>query len=167
MLQVLERASAALQRQSVAALSIGELTRHVRESGTPISQTVLLRALAAEPDRFRVLRPWRTLTRRGRTAVERNGGIRRSGEDVTSEQYAMGWDTEEAWILPFVGPGPDRSSPTERKALRRLRSSLVGLGWALDATSSRDLSRWAGMVLEGETLRRTLTQDQRALHPED
>jgi hypothetical protein len=72
------------------------------------------------------------------------------------------WEVGEVWILPGQGPGRTHPLHEERVLLRRLRATLVGLGWEVDRASARDLSRWAGMVLEGERFRRALSPDQRA-----
>lgn len=164
MVSLIERAALVLSRQSVAALPLAELVRLLAESGAPASRSVLLRALVAEPERFRVLKPLGVLAR----AESGVGGARGTpGRGVVADERAC-WrgpvrDAEEVWVLS--GPRAASRTAEERAVLRRLRATLVGLGWAVDATSARDLSRWAGMVLEGERLRRALSPDQRAPAP--
>ena len=163
MVSLIERAALVLSRQSVAALPLAELVRLLAESGAPASRSVLLRALVAEPERFRVLKPLGVLAR----AESGVGGRGAHGRGVVADERAC-WrqpvrEAEEVWILS--GPRAASRTAGERAVLRRLRATLVGLGWAVDATSARDLSRWAGMVLEGERLRRALSPDQRAPAP--
>ena len=170
---LVDRAAAVLRRQSVPVLPLRELARLVGQSGMAVSETVLLRAMAAEPERFRTVQPWRALPgvepdprARARLQAPARPSARPSPARARAPQPSpfpgRSAGEGEIWVLP--GAPPERGDPpgVERAALRRLRATLVGLGWALDATSARDLARWAGMVLEGERFRGTLPLDQRA-----
>jgi hypothetical protein len=142
---LVERAAVVVRRLDRAAVPLPELTRLLREGGTVVSEGVLLRSLVAEPERFRVLEPWRALRRFGE-----------SGETA--------WG-RSAWVVP--GPRPTPPDPLERQrpALRRLSATVAGLGWALDPTSSTDVARWFGMVLEAERFRSAVPAEGRGAAP--
>jgi hypothetical protein len=134
-----ERAAAVVRRLSGPAVPLPELVRLLRESGIPVSGSVLLRALAAEPERFRVLEPCRALRRAGRLD-------------------APSWDAL-TWVVPAAAPEPRDPPDPQRPALRKLRTSLVRLGWQVDPHSSTDVARWFGMVLEAARFRAALQMD--------
>src|SRR5262245_23920673 len=54
-----DRAAATLARHPAPALPLDELVEQVRGGGAVVGPDVLLRALEARPDLFRVLDPWR------------------------------------------------------------------------------------------------------------
>ena len=56
-----ERAAALMTRLGRAAVPLDELVRLLREEGLALSEPVLLRSLAAESARFRLIEPWRAL----------------------------------------------------------------------------------------------------------
>ena len=124
-----DRAAQSLARHPSPALSLDELVDQVRDSGAVVGPDVLLRALEARPDLFRVLDPWREAWR---SAAPRLGG--RAGP---------------RWV---VGLRPESAAATAPGA--RLRASLTWLGRTVDERSVLDLVRWLGMVLEGERLSR-------------
>jgi hypothetical protein len=123
-----DRAAQILTRLGQPALSLGELARMIRESGAQVSETVLVRSLLAEPDRFRVIEPWRSV---GRTQSE-----------------AQDPPTPTTWIVAAAG-----GESAARPALRRLSASVLQLGWRVDAASAPDTARWFAMVLETERFR--------------
>jgi hypothetical protein len=140
MLSLAERAAILVHRSSLAAAPVPELVARLREAGVPVSEGVLMRSLAAEPERFRVLEPWRAILGGGRGSAP--------------------WE-RAAWVVPCCGDAPG-ACESERPALRRLRASVTGLGWQVDAASSADVARWLGMVLEWERFRERLTPEARA-----
>lgn len=56
---LVERAAQSLSHHPSPALPLDELSEHVRHGGHVVGPGVLLRALEARPDLFRVLDPWR------------------------------------------------------------------------------------------------------------
>jgi hypothetical protein len=114
-----DRAAQSLTRHPAPALPIDELTEQVRGGGTAVGADVLLRALEARPDLFRVLDPWRGPWRPAARAAR---GAR--------------------WVVP-LGP-----ATLDRDPSARLKASVVHLGRTLDERSVTDLARWLGMVRE-------------------
>lgn len=127
-----DRAARALARHPAPALPLDELLRQVRSGGAAVGPDVLLRALAARPDRFRLLDPWRGAWR----SAERSARGRRDPHPSAATP----------WV---VGLG---ASGGERGAGARLRASLSHLGRTVDERSVTDLMRWVGLVREGERL---------------
>ena len=87
---------------------------------------ILLRALEARPDLFRVLNPWR--------GPWRPESRRASGRALAT------------WVVGFARCRESRGTAA------RLKASLAHLGWAVDEQSVTDLARWLGIVREGERL---------------
>jgi len=141
-----DRVTTIFRRLSMAAVPLPELAKLLGEEGFPVSEAVLLRSLAAEPERFRVLEPWRTL---GRPCIEGSSP----------------WDGH-TWILPAPAAAPREFADPERPALRRLRSTLIRLGWQLDRTCATDVARWLGMILEAERFRAELPPEACRVPPE-
>ena len=165
MQSLVERAAAVLRRQTVPRLPLRELLRLLRDSGVVVSEPVLIRALSGAPDRFRLVEPWRALARRrgSRRAPPFTGRVREgpAGGRAEERNGELPWE-EDLWVLPSLAREPADAPSGERVALGRMRSSLVGLGWSVDATSSRDLSRWVALVREAESFRSRLSPDVRA-----
>jgi hypothetical protein len=125
-----ERAAQSLIRHPAPALPIDELSEQVRGGGAAVGAGVLLRALEARPDLFRVLDPWRGPWR----SVTRPDARR-------AERSAL--ETAGArWVVPLG------RATLDRDASARLKASVVHLGRTLDERSVTDLVRWLGMVRE-------------------
>lgn len=140
-----DRAARAAHRHPAAALPVPELARLVQESGARVSDEVLLRALLADPARFRIVDPWRgpwSRLRRGDVRGRRRGRPHDlvDGPRVVPESGGSSWT-----------PGP--AAP----ALARMRQTLIRLGWTVDDASPTDLARWHRLVLEGYRVRNRLT----------
>lgn len=136
-----DRAARAAHRHPAAALPLGELARLVQESGTRVSHHVLLRALAADPERFRIVDPWRGPW--ARLAADRGASRRRRRPNPTIPDLVDG-----PRVVPRSGSvawSPGAAGP----AVTRLRQSLIRLGWKVDDASPVDLARWYRLVLEG------------------
>lgn len=150
-----ERAALVLQRLGAPAVPLPELARLLQGSGVVVSETVLLRALAAEPERFRVLDPWRAVPKL-------SGWDRRSRVSVAPGAGGEGeahW-LARTWVLATGRPEPRGAEP-QQPALLRLRSTLVGLGRQVDPTCSTDVARWLAMVFEADRFRGVLVRDER------
>jgi hypothetical protein len=104
--------------------------REVRRAGAVASPDVLLRALEARPDLFRLLDPWRGAWRHAlpRRGAEDSGGI------------------GVRWVVGI------RASQAREGLAARLRASLSQLALTVDERSVTDLARWMGMMREGERL---------------
>jgi hypothetical protein len=131
-----DRAAETLARHPAPALPLDELVHQVRDGGAAVGPDVLLRALAARPDLFRVLDPWRGPWRASMRARP---------------------PVEGRWPQWVVGVGP---LPHAGGSAARLKASLAWLGRTLDDRSALDLVRWLGMVREGERLSRAGVQPQ-------
>src|SRR5262245_43410412 len=105
---LVERAAAVLNRVGSAAVPLADLVRLLRDDGVAVSDSVLTRALNAEPGRFRVIEPWRALRAAGRPVNGRWG--------------------EVTWVVPASAPAPN-GTLDRKPALRRLRATLVALAW--------------------------------------
>ena len=125
---LVERAAQSLAHHPAPALPLAELVHLVMEGGTVVGPDVLLRALKARPDLFRVLNPWRGPWR---SASPRAGGQPRG-----------------PWVV-----GLGRACESGGTAAR-LKASLAHLGRTVDERSATDLVRWLGMIREGERLSR-------------
>lgn len=123
-----DRAAETLARHPAPALSLDELVQQVRGGGTVVGPDVLLRALEARPDLFRVLDPWR-------------GPWRRASP--------RSWTPAATPWVVGLGRYPRVDGPAGR-----LKASVAWLGRTLDDRSVLDLVRWLGMVREGERLNR-------------
>lgn len=126
-----DRAHRAALSHPVPALSLAELIRLLREEGCPVTTSALIRALETEPDRFRLLRPWR-----GTLAVLRDG----RGDP----EAAHGVEDEILVVVCGVG--------NETDPLGQIRRSLAVLGRELDEQSEIDRSRWLAMVRDAAAL---------------
>jgi hypothetical protein len=115
-----DRAAQSLTRHPAPALPIDELTEQVRGGGVAVGAGVLLRALEARPDLFRVLDPWRGPWR---------SAARPAGQDTR-------------WVVSLG------RSTLDRDPRARLKASVVHLGRTLDERSVTSLARWLGMVRE-------------------
>ena len=157
-----ERVDVVLKRLGGPAVQLSELARLMVESGVAVSETVLARTLAAEPARFRVLRPERALgARPPHNGSRLSSGARahlpeRGGPTVP----ATAW-TAQTWVLPADAPEGPAQGP-RRRSLRCLTASLLRLGWSIDPESRRDVAHWFALVVEAERLRAAF----RALQPE-
>jgi hypothetical protein len=134
-----DRAAETLARHPAPALPLDELVEQVRDGGTVVGPEVLLRALEARPDLFRVLDPWRGPWRCASPRSRASAGPR--------------------WPRWVVGLGP---YPRGAGAGGRLKSSLAWLGRTVDERSVLDLVRWLGMIREGERLTRAGIQMESA-----
>lgn len=133
-----DRAAEALARHPAPALPLDELVHQVRDGGTLVGPEVLMRALEARPDLFRVLDPWRGPWR------------------PAARARAQAGDPWPRWV---VGIG---AQPRVSGAGGRLKSSVAWLGRTVDERSVVDLVRWLGMVREGDRLSRTLVRTEGA-----
>ena len=124
MLTIAERAAQSLAHHRAPALPVDQLVHHVKDGGATVGPDILLRALEARPDLFRVLDPWR--------GPWRSASRRAAGQARTT------------WVV-----GLGRCSESEGTAAR-LKASLAHLGRTVDERSVTDLARWLGMVREGE-----------------
>ena len=59
MMTIAERAARSLAEHRAPALPLDQLVRQVEDGGAAVGPDILLRALEARPDLFRVLNPWR------------------------------------------------------------------------------------------------------------
>lgn len=123
-----DRAVQSLAHHPAPALPLDELVHQVRHGGAVVGPEVLLRALEARPDQFRVLDPWRAATARAGNCGRREPG--------------------ERWVVALG------CLPCDRGPAGRLRASLAHLGRTVDERSVTDLVRWLGMVREGERVSR-------------
>ena len=133
---LVERAAAVMNRMGRSAVPLAELVERLRDNGFSVSEAVLTRSLSAEPERFRLIEPWRAL---------------RAAGQVGSNP----WGGERVWV---VAPGANASdaAASPRPALARLRGTMAALSWELDVSSSTDVARWFGMMIEVERLREAL-----------
>lgn len=120
-----DRAHRAALTHPVPALPLAELIRRLRAEGCPVTPSALVQALESEPQRFRLLRPWR-----GSLAI-----LRDAGRDTTEHP-------EDELMVVVVDGGSD-SDP-----LGQVRRSLALLGSELDDHSEIERSRWLAMVRE-------------------
>lgn len=123
----------AVSRHPAPALALDEVARLVSRSGHRVSEAILLRTLAAESERLRILElpvcRWGTLP----PDLPLPGP---AGVWVVPRARSRGWS-----------PGP------RRPVLDRLRACLVHLGWSVDHRSPTDLTRWAELVQESLRVR--------------
>lgn len=150
-----DRAARAASRHPAAALSLGELARLVQDTGARVPEPVLLRALASDPTRFRVIDPWRGPWARLRVD-RRTGHLPRSRSRDGSFDGCEGL-LDGPRVVTFPR-GPTWSPGPAGPALARMRRTLVRLGWTVDERSPTDLARWHRLVLEGARLRRGLVR---------
>lgn len=149
-----DRAARAATRHPAAALPLGELARLVQGSGARVPHGVLLRALASDPRRFRIVDPWRGPWSRLR-GDRRTGHLARARRpDRASFQGCRGL-LDGPRVVPGPG-GPSWSPGAAGPALERMRQTLIRLGWKVDDASPMDLARWHRLVLEGARVRRGL-----------
>jgi hypothetical protein len=132
-----DRAAQSLNRHPAAALPLEELSDQVRGGGVAVGTGVLLRALEARPDLFRVLDPWRGPWRPGTRPTDAKARQRGSG--------APGAAPDPAGARWVVGLG---RATLDRDPVGRLKASVAHLGRTLDERSVTDLARWLGMVRE-------------------
>ena len=126
-----ERAAQSLTRHPAPALPLDELSEQVRGGGPAVGAGVLLRALEARPDLFRVLDPWR-----GPWRPAARPDARREAERSAVEAAGT------RWVVPLGRATLDRDPGA------RLKACVVHLGRTLDERSVTDLVRWLGMVRE-------------------
>jgi hypothetical protein len=109
------------------ALPFPTLARLLREEGCPVTPSALLSALHLEPERFRMLDPWRgPLSALGGTSGAREG-TRGAGDRLL--------------VVATHGRAGEGAS-------ERLRRDLVVLGRLLDEGSVLERSRWLRLVAE-------------------
>jgi hypothetical protein len=148
-----ERAAQSLTRHPAPALPIDELSEQVRGGGAMVGAGVLLRALEARPDLFRVLDPWRGPWRSATRPDARRGAGERSALETAGAR----------WVVHLGRAATDRNPGA------RLKASVVHLGRTLDERSVTDLVRWLGMVREMSPARAaaaTPYPSERVNHPE-
>lgn len=164
MLPLADRADAAVRRLGRPAVPLPELALALREQGSPVSESVLLRSLQAEPERFRLIQPWRALARGSRDPEEAQGVRARGATEAPSGAWtaAAGAWASAPWVVAAPEDGGARRAEAaapippspQRDALARMGRSLAGLGWGVDDGSATDVARWLGMVVEAERFRR-------------
>ena len=150
---LVERAARAAGRHPAPALRLRELATLVQESGASVSDTVLLRALAADPGRFRLVDPWKGPWCRLR-------GLRRGGAGPLGGAGRLPSHPPELVDGPRVVPAPGGTAWTPGPAgaaVTRLRQTMIRLGWRVDLASSTDLARWHRLVLESTRVRARLS----------
>ena len=130
-----------LQRSPFGAETLGGLVARLRdEERMAHSSQALLRALSADPARFRLVNP-----RRGPWLVERG----RPGEDGR-------------WVLALRTPG---GSGASFRVERVLRETLRDLGATVDTASFTAPARWLALRTEGSDALGRL-QERLRNHPE-
>jgi len=129
---LVDRAAQSLAHHPSPALPLEELTEQIRGGGSVVGPGVLLRALEARPDLFRVLDPWR-----GPWRSATRPGARRSGPAASAVD-----DAGTRWVVSLG------RATLDRDARGRLKASVTHLGRTLDERSVTDLVRWLGMVRE-------------------
>jgi hypothetical protein len=148
---LVDRATRAASRHPSPALRVPELARMVQGSGARVPDAVLLRALLAEPGRFRLIDPWRgpwsTLLE------DRRGGWPDHAFPNPGRPRTL---VDGPRLVPEAGethwtPGPGSA------ALDRMRRTMIRLGWRIDDASHVDLARWHRLVLESTRVRRKLS----------
>ena len=140
---LVERAAQSLSHHPSPALPLDELSEHVRHGGHVVGPGVLLRALEARPDLFRVLYPWRGPWR---------AAAPRPGRTCAAQPPDHALDPPgERWVVPLG------RATCDRDARARLKASLVHLGRTLDERSPIEMARWLAMVREME---RTLARER-------
>lgn len=158
---IADRAARVIARHPAPVLPFSEVGRLVRGSGVAVTDDILLRSLARDPARFRIVDPWKGPWR----GLAPGRGDRTAGTfDPSAAAAALGGDPSVApgpWVVPEPGPAP-WSPRGNHVALRRLREGIVHLGWALDLRSPRDVARWCRLVLEAGRTRERLTRAARA-----
>ena len=142
---LVERAASVMNRLGRSAVPLAELVERLRDNGFSVSEAVLMRSLSAEPERFRLIEPWRAL---------------RAAGQVGSNP----WGGERVWVVA-PGASADDSAASSRPALARLRGTMAALSWELDLSSSTDVARWFGMVIEAERLREALPSQRVGVSP--
>jgi len=130
-----DRAAQSLTRHPAPALPLEELTEQVRGGGIVVGSSVLLRALEARPDLFRVLDPWRGPWRSAARPDARAAGAAASARSALEAASTR-------WVVPLGRATLDRDPGA------KLKASVVHLGRTLDERSVTDLVRWLGMVRE-------------------
>lgn len=136
--RLLQAAEAVLRQHPAPALRLSELLRHVRARIGALTPDAagLQRALAARPDRFRVLDPWR-------------GPWKRVARDP---RYPAAGDP---WVVVVGDPGdqgadPGTAEPPLSHPQRRLRASVRWLGARLDGEETCSLSRFHAIAIGAE-----------------
>lgn len=122
-----DRAAEVLARHPAPALPLDALVDQVRGAGVFVGPEVLLRAIEARTDLFRVLDPWRGPWRCALAASR----ARPAGQ---------------RWVVGLA------RLPHAQDAGGRLKASLSWLGRTVDERSALDLVRWLGMVRESERI---------------
>jgi hypothetical protein len=148
---LVDRAARAASRHPSPALRVSELARMVQGSGTGVPDSVLLRALLAEPGRFRLIDPWRGPWS---TLREHPRGARTDLALPNADRPRTLVDGPR--LVPEAGekrwtPGPGAA------AADRMRRTMIRLGWRIDDASHVDLARWHRLVLESTRARRKLS----------
>lgn len=147
-------AARAAQRHPAPALHVRELATLVQGSGARVPEAILLRALATEPGRFRLVDPWRgpwsTLRRR-------SGPAGREPSRVSGAAAPRLEVFEGPSVVPEPGDTPWSPGPAA-VVLGLMRQTLVRLGWRVDESSPVDLARWYQLVLESARVRGRLTR---------
>lgn len=145
----------AVARHPVPALSSAELHELVRrETGGPIpGPELLVQRIRHQPERFRVLDPWR-----GPWRPLRSGSRLRPVPacPLAGAGIGSGW-----WVVPG-GEGSAEAEPD--RLCRTLRQTLASLGRGVDGESVTALTRWVGMVLEARATRAWLHQAGSGVH---
>jgi hypothetical protein len=121
-----KRAVQSLTHHRAPPLSLDQLVHQVKDGDTALGPDILLRALEAQPDLFRVLGPWR-------------GPWPSTLRRAVSQACAT-------WV---VGLGRGRESGGVDA---RLKASPTHLRRTVDERSVTDLARWLEMVREGELI---------------
>jgi len=138
-----DHAAQVLARSPAPALPVDELLRVLLADapGSIVREDVLIHALQASPDRFRLVR-----AEPGRQSLK--GVLAESSSPTQGPSLPSG-----PWV---IGLGPEHTADRGR-LLARLRASLVYLGRRLDEGSASALVRWLGLLAEcrrvGERIR--------------
>ncbi|MEJ2206429.1 MAG: hypothetical protein P8170_20245 [Gemmatimonadota bacterium] len=136
---ILEAAEAALRQDGAPALRLSELLALVRARTRQLAlrADALRRALESDPQRFRVLDPWR-------------------GPWSHLGPVDLPTVIREPWVLVVGDPGGHDARQESTGSQRRLRESVRWLGLAVDPLSPREVARWHALALAERSTRREL-----------
>ncbi len=134
---VLSHVAAILARHPSPAMPLAELIRHLHSDGPGVvpSEDALLRALARDQVRFRVVRA---------APGMRSLGSRIAEPEPAGASYWSGTVAPGPWIIGAPGSTPSRRP----RFLTQVRAALAHLGRCLDEGSAAALARWLGMLAE-------------------
>jgi len=130
----IDHAAQVLARSPAPALPVDELLRVLLADapGSIVREEVLIHALQAQPDRFRLVRAIHS-------GQSLQGVLGESATLTAGARLSRG-----PWV---IGLGPEQTADRGR-LLARLRASLVYLGRRLDEGSASAMVRWLALLAE-------------------